>query len=105
MITRILIELEEDNVIRELCNNMNVSTNDVDDLVQEIYVILLEYKRDKLIELYHKKQLKYFIIGIIQRQYHSVTSPFYKKYKKYYSLVDENTVNKQEVNDDVDDIE
>lgn len=106
MIVRIIDELERDNVIRDICTNMRVLQNDIDDLIQEVYVILLEYNRDKIIELYKKKQLKFFIIGILQRQYHSNTSPFYKKYKKYYTLVDGNNVNKSEVNDDdVDDVE
>lgn len=106
MIVKIIDELERDNVIRDICTNMRVLQNDIDDLVQEVYVILLEYNRDKIIELYKKKQLKFFIIGILQRQYHSNTSPFYKKYKKYYTLVDGNNVNKSEVNDDdVDDVE
>lgn len=102
MISKILNELEENNTIREICNNMKVSQNDIDDLVQEIYVILLEYKENKIIEMYEKKQLKFFIVGIIQRQYYSNTSPFYKKYKKYYSIVDGNFVNNEEVNDDWD---
>lgn len=69
---------------------MNVFDGDIDDLEQEVYAILLEYDSDKIIEMYNKKQLKFFIIGIITRQYFSKTSPFYKKYKKYYSLVDSN---------------
>lgn len=105
MLSKILIELEEENVLREMCTNMNVNPNDMDDFVQELYVILLEYNQDKIVELYNKKQLKYFIVGIIQRQYHSKTSPFYKKYKKYYSIVDGNQINKQEINDDIDDFE
>jgi hypothetical protein len=55
--------------------------------------------------MYRKKQLKYFLVGVIQRQYHSNTSPFFKKYKKYYQLIDGNYVNKEELNDDLDDIE
>lgn len=105
MLSKILIELEEENVLREMCTNMNVNPNDMDDFVQELYVILLEYNQDKIVELYNKKQLKYFIVGIIQRQYHSKTSPFYKKYKKYYSIVDGNQINKQEINDEIDDFE
>ena len=105
MIVKIIDELERNNVIRDICTNMRVQLNDIDDLIQEVYVILLEYNRDKIVELYHKKQLKFFIIGILQRQYHSNTSPFYKKYKRYYTLVDGNNVNKSEVNDDIDDVE
>ena len=98
--------MEKENIVREICENMNVSSNDIDDFVQEVYMILLEYNPEKLIELYTNKQLKFFLVGIIRRQYHSCTSPYYKKYKKYYSIVDENHINKSELNnEEVDDFE
>lgn len=103
MIKKILDEIERENVVRDICMNINVSPNDIDDLVQEVYVILLEYKPEKIIELWQNKQLKFFIVGIIKRQYHSKTSPFYKKYKKYYTIVDGNYVNNE--NNDMDDVE
>lgn len=103
MIKKILDEIERENIVRDICMNINVSPNDIDDLVQEVYVILLEYKPEKIIELWQNKQLKFFIVGIIKRQYHSKTSPFYKKYKKYYTIVDGNYVNNE--NNDMDDVE
>ena len=103
MIKKILDEIERENIVRDICMNINVSPNDIDDLVQEVYVILLEYKPEKIIELWENKQLKFFIVGIIKRQYHSKTSPFYKKYKKYYTIVDGNYVNNE--NNDMDDAE
>lgn len=90
MLDRIIEELYREKVIRNIITNMNVFEGDIDDLEQEIYTILLEYDADKIIEMYNKKQLKFFIVGIVTRQYFSKTSPFYKKYKKYYSLVDSN---------------
>ena len=101
---KIIGELENNGTVREICENMKVSKNDIDDFVQEIYMILLEYDKDKIIELYKKKQLKYFIVGIISRQYNSSTSPYYKKYKKYYQYIDGNYIN-NENNEDVDDFE
>jgi hypothetical protein len=88
MFNKIIIELYEQKVIKNIINNMNISSRYADDLEQEIYTILLEYDNDKIIELYNKKQLKYFIIGVIQRQYFSNNSPFYKVYKKYYNMED-----------------
>jgi hypothetical protein len=90
MLDRIIEELYREKVIRNIITNMNVFEGDIDDLEQEVFTILLEYDVDKIIEMYNKKQLKFFIVGIVTRQYFSKTSPFYKKYKKYYSLVDSN---------------
>lgn len=100
MFNSIIIKLYEDNVVKDIMKNLQVSDNDFNDLEQEIYMILLEYDSEKIIEMYNRKQLKYFIVGIIQRQYNSKTSPFYKKYKKYYTLVDDNVINNSEVTDD-----
>jgi hypothetical protein len=106
MVKRILDELERDNIVRDMCVNMRVAQNDIDDLIQEIYVILLEYDRDRLIEIYNRKQLRYFLVGIVKRQYRSCNSPYYKKYKKYYNIIDGNYVNKEVLNeDDIDDFE
>lgn len=90
MLDRIIEELYREKVIRNIITNMNVFEGDIDDLEQEVFTILLEYDVNKIIEMYNKKQLKFFIVGIVTRQYFSKTSPFYKKYKKYYSLVDSN---------------
>lgn len=103
MFNTILIELYKERIVKNIIRNMQVAEQDADDLEQEIYTILLEYDSNKIIEMYKNKQLKYFIVGVIQRQYNSKTSPFYKKYKKYYTLVDENVVNNNEVNDEWDD--
>lgn len=102
LFNRIIEEVYDKGIIRDIIENMRVSRLDADDLEQEIYMILLEYDKDKIIELYEKKQLRYFIVGIIQRQYNSKTSPFYKKYKKYYSIVDANVLNNDEINEEDD---
>lgn len=100
MFNKIINEVYEKGTVREIITNMKVNLLDADDLEQEIYLILLEYDKERIIEMYNKNQLKYFIIGVIQRQYNSKTSPFYKKYKKYYTLVDENIINTMEITED-----
>lgn len=99
MITKIINELYDKNIVKDILINMSVIEDDIDDLAQEIFLILLEYDRDKIIDMYNKGQLKFFIVGVVQRQYHSKTSPYYKKYKKYYTIVDNNRED-NEINDD-----
>lgn len=105
MFNKIITEVYEKEIVKEIISNMKVNSMDADDLEQEIYMILLEYNKNKIIELYNNKQLIYFIVGIIQRQYNSKTSPFYKKYKKYYSIVDENVINNMEITEEEFDID
>lgn len=68
--------------IEEIVNNIGVQTDLKDDLIQDIYVILLEYDQEKLKELINKNQIKFFISRIITNQYCSCTSPFFKQYRK-----------------------
>lgn len=100
MFNKIIKEIYEENIVKDIIANMRVKSNDIDDLEQEIYMILLEYNQDRIIEMYEKNQLRYFIVGIISRQYNSKTSPFYKKFKKYYTLVDGNYINNEDVMED-----
>lgn len=68
--------------VEDIISNIGVDPDFKDDLVQDIYVILLEYDQTLLQELVNKKQIKFFISRIITNQYCSKTSPFYKQYKK-----------------------
>lgn len=86
----IIEALAKEKTVETLCTNMGVEPAYIDDLVQEIYLILLEYNEDKLIKMYERKQLKFFIVRIIMNQYFSKNSPFYKKYKIYDQRQDYN---------------
>jgi hypothetical protein len=50
----------------------------------------LEYNQEKLQSIYDKGQFNFFLTRIIKNQYFSKTSPFFKKYRKYYDMVDDN---------------
>lgn len=93
MRNKIVEEIFNSNLLSTLFKNMSVKGNDFEDLKQEILLILLEYDEQKIIEMYNNKQLKWFIIKLIKNQYFSVNSPYYKKYKKYYNLIDGNIRN------------
>lgn len=100
----IIKELFESGMLHTLAHNMCVGDEYKDDLIQEIIMILLEYDDDKIKYMYDNKQLKFFCVRLIQNQFHSAHSPFYKKYKKYYTLVDGNkTILDDDLDDDTDD--
>lgn len=54
------------------------------DLVQDIYMQLLE--DPKTVELYLKKELQYYIVGIARNSVLSKNSRYYNKYKKFTNL-------------------
>ena len=80
---KIIDEISKDKVVEEVVYNIgDKGDEDLKDLIQDIYINLLE-KEDNLIEtLYNTNQLKYFIIRMVVNNIHSKNSPYYTKYKK-----------------------
>ena len=76
-------EISKDKIVEEIVYNIGCrGDEDLKDLVQDIYINLLE-KEDNLIEtLYSTNQLKFYIIRMVVNNIHSKNSPFYTKYKK-----------------------
>ena len=95
MLNVIIENIYREEMLREIFENMGIKKDDWDDLEQEIFIILLDYDKDKIIQMWENKQLKWFIIKLIKNQYFSCNSPYYKKYKKYYQLVDGNIYNEK----------
>lgn len=56
------------------------------DLFQEALIILLEYDNQKIIDIYERGEIKFFITRIFIILYTKKTSPFNRKYIKYQSL-------------------
>ena len=80
---KIIDEISKQKVVEEVVYNIgDRGDEDLKDLIQDIYINLLE-KEDNLIEtLYNTNQLKYFIIRMVVNNIHSKNSPYYTKYKK-----------------------
>ena len=79
----IIQEISKQKIVEEIVYNIgSKGDEDLKDLIQDIYINLLE-KEDNLIEtLYNTNQLKYFIIRMVVNNIHSKNSPYYTKYKK-----------------------
>lgn len=83
-------DIIKSRMVEELIDAYGVPKTFRDDLVQEIYLILLQYDQQKLNEIKEKNQLRFFIARIIRNQWFSDTSPFFKQYRKYYKYKDDN---------------
>lgn len=57
-------------------------TDELQDLVQMVYLILLEYDEAKIVDLWDNGQINFFIARILLNQYRSSNSPFYKLFRK-----------------------
>ena len=80
---KIIDEISKDKLVEEIVYNIgDRGDEDLKDLIQDIYINLLE-KEDDLIEtLYSTNQLKFYIIRMVVNNIHSKNSTYYTKYKK-----------------------
>lgn len=58
-------------------------TADLKDLCQMVYLVLLEYDEDKILDLWENGQINFFLARIIINQYRSSNSPFHTLFRKY----------------------
>lgn len=79
----IIDEISKNKLVEEIVYNIgDRGDEDLKDLIQDIYINLLE-KEDSLIEtLYGTNQLKFYIVKMVVNNIHSKNSPYYTKYKK-----------------------
>lgn len=63
--------------------------NDIQELIQDIYLILLETDDDKIEKLYNKNNEDFYILRLLKNNLYSKTSQYYYKYKhKKYQFDD-----------------
>jgi len=81
MLDKYLIENYEK--IREMALNI-ANENDYEDLLHFVIEELYKCDEEKVNEIINHKDMRWYIIRIMVNQYHSKTSRYFKKYKRYY---------------------
>lgn len=82
MINDIITELYAKNIPMKILNKLKKElpcTDDVQDYVQEMYLILLEYSNDKIIDLYKQGELDNYFARICINQLANPKSKLHKK--------------------------
>lgn len=59
------------------------------DLKAEVFLVLCEMNEDKLVGLYERNELKFYIVRIMLNMIKSDRSTFYKNYRNYTEFVDQ----------------
>ena len=62
-----------------------------EDLIQDIYLLLLEKDDTLIVNLYNKGELGYYLLKIARNQLLSKNSPYYQKYIRFQSHNDDIT--------------
>ena len=70
--------------------HLTLITTDADDLLHETIEVLYKLDHEKVKKLINKKKFIFYIVRIMINQFHSNTSPYFYKYKKYYKLINPN---------------
>ena len=85
--------MDKASIIRHIANERMVESmvqniahqalnDDLSDLCQMVYLILLEYDENKLQDLWEHNQIRFFLARIIVNQYRSSYSPFHITFRK-----------------------
>lgn len=85
-------KLAKERIVETIVSNIAKSSDDLlNDLVQEIYLDLLQKDEDKIIKLYESNQMRYFITRMVINNIHSTNSPYWCKYKRFTQNMNEIT--------------
>lgn len=85
----IIEELFIKGKFKQLLSPFQVTQDNKDDFEMDLMIILLEMDEEKIVTLYNKKQLDYYILRIIKNNICSTTSQFWYKYGRYDYFKDE----------------
>lgn len=81
IVNKLALERRVEHMVENICHHE--LTANLKDLCQMVYLILLEYDEDKIIDLWTHKEMNYFIARIIINQYRSNTSPYHTLFEKF----------------------
>ncbi len=84
----ILVEFWNSKEVNEVISKMHPKELQ-EELKSELFLILAELKEEKLITLYEKKQLKFYIVKIILNLVRSTDKKFYKKFRDFVEYIPE----------------
>ena len=89
----IIDELSRSNTVEKIIYKLlPCSKNKFDspeDLIQDIYLLLLEKDDTLIVDLHNKGELGYYLLKIARNQLLSKNSPYYTKYIKFGAQSDE----------------
>ena len=91
----IVDELSKNNTVEKIVFKLLPSSRNPfdcpEDLIQDIYLILLNSDENLIVALYNKGELGFYILRISRNQLLSKNSPYYTKYIKFRAHSDDLT--------------
>ena len=88
----IVDELAREKVVETMCVNIartSIKNQSLEDLAQMMYLILLTYDEGKIVAMYESGELRFFIASVLQNQYNSRNSSYYRNHREFGEHIDE----------------
>ena len=87
--------IAREHIVERIVNKLlSSSKNPFDcpeDLIQDIYLLLLQKDDDLIVNLYNKDEIGFYLLKIARNQLLSKNSPYYTKYIKFKAQSDDIT--------------
>ena len=80
-----------ERVVNKLLSSSKNPFDCPEDLIQDVYLLLLQKDDDLIVNLYNKDEIGYYILKVVRNQLLSVNSPYYQKYIRFQSHNDDIT--------------
>ena len=80
-----------DRIVNKLLSSSKNPFDCPEDLIQEIYLLLLQKDDDLIVNLYNKDEIGFYLLKIARNQLLSKNSPYYQKYIRFQSNSDDIT--------------
>ena len=80
-----------DRIVNKLLSSSKNPFDCSEDLIQEIYLLLLQKDDDLIVNLYNKEEIGFYLLKIARNQLLSVNSKYYYTYIKFRAKSDDLT--------------
>ena len=80
-----------DRIVNKLLSSSKNPFDCPEDLIQDVYLLLLQKDEDLIVNLYNKGEIDYYILKVVRNQLLSKDSPYYQKYIRFQSNSDDIT--------------
>ena len=78
-----------DRIVNKLLSSSKNPFDCPEDLIQDVYLLLLQKDEDLIVNLYNKGELGFYLLKVARNQLLSKNSPYYTKYIKFLAHSDE----------------
>ena len=80
-----------ERVVNKLLSSSRNPFDCPEDLIQDVYLLLLQKDDDLIVNLYNKGELGFYLLKVARNQLLSTNSPYYTKYIKFRAISDDIT--------------